>query len=151
MLKSDVVRYAHRDVMPCIVMSSLMLAVMRCVPSRAVGTHHVRRTHHAVRRITFPKGTHRFQKKKHFFRSAFLLEVSQLTSRIVVCLRLDASLTLGSPHALLCGEKLRRKRYSIVFVSFSDSNHRASSIGSDLWSAAPKQKCTRLGAFLFWR
>ena len=45
------------------------------------------------------------------------------TSRIVVCLRLD---TLGSSYSLLCGEKLRRKRYSIVFASFSDLNRRES-------------------------
>ena len=66
--------------------------------------------------------------------------VTVRTSRIVVCSRLDAPLTLGSAHSLLCGEKLRRKRYSIVFVSFSDSNRRASSTLQVAKLSPPTQK-----------
>ena len=68
------------------------------------------------------------------------LEVTVRTSRIVAVYRLDAPLSLDSACSLLYGEKLRRKRYSIVFVSFSDSNRRTSASGSILWSTAPNKK-----------
>ena len=54
--------------------------------------------------------------------------------------RLDATLTLGSAYSLLCGEKLRRKRYSIVFALFSDSNRRASSTLQVTKPSPPTQK-----------